>query len=65
MTREAANKTLFDHPSDMEPLLPAEGDGRSPSRAVLSRLRPPIIAGHGYIRSWMAMALCVTTTPCA
>jgi Fic family protein len=34
MTRKAAIKTLYDHPSDMEPLLPGEGDSRSSSLAL-------------------------------
>ena len=34
MTRQAAIKTLYDHPSDMEPLLPGEGDSKSSSLAL-------------------------------
>ena len=34
MTRKAVTKTLFDHPSDMEPLLPGEGGGKSSSLAL-------------------------------
>src|SRR5208337_1047117 len=34
MTRQAAIKTLFDHPSDMEPLLPGDGDSKSSSLAL-------------------------------
>ena len=34
MTRKAVIKTLYDHPSDMEPLLPGESDGKSSSLAL-------------------------------
>ena len=34
MTKQAANKTLFDHPSDMEPLLPGGGEDKSSSLAL-------------------------------
>jgi len=34
MTRRAAHKTLYDHPSDMEPLLPGAGDTSSASVAL-------------------------------
>jgi len=34
MTRQAAIKTLYDHPSDMEPLLPGDGDSKSSSLAL-------------------------------
>lgn len=34
MARPASIKVLFDHPSDMEPLLPGEGDSRSSSLAL-------------------------------
>lgn len=34
MTRKAVTKTLFDHPSDMEPLLPGDGEGKSSSLAL-------------------------------
>lgn len=34
MTNRAAIKTLYDHPSDMEPLLPGDGDSKSFSLAL-------------------------------
>lgn len=34
MTRKAVAKTLFDHPSDMEPLLPGDDAGKSSSLAL-------------------------------
>ncbi|MHB8523727.1 MAG: hypothetical protein ACYDH9_23645 [Limisphaerales bacterium] len=34
MTRKAAIKTLYDHPSDMEPLLPGDGDAIAPALAL-------------------------------
>ena len=34
MTKPLVTKTLYDHPSDMEPLLPAEGEGESLRRAL-------------------------------
>jgi len=34
MSRKAANKTLFDHPSDMGPLLPGGGEDKSSSLAL-------------------------------
>lgn len=34
MTRRTAIKTLYDHPSHMEPLLPGDGDGRSSGLAL-------------------------------
>jgi Fic family protein len=34
MSIKAASKTLYDHPSDMEPLLPGDGDARSPALAL-------------------------------
>lgn len=34
MTRQAAIKTLYDHPSDMEPLLPSDSDGKSSGLAL-------------------------------
>jgi len=38
MTRKAAIKMLYDHPSDMEPLLPGEGDSKW-SNLVLALIR--------------------------
>jgi len=37
MTKQSASKTLYDHPSDMEPLLPANEDGLSFSALALIR----------------------------
>jgi hypothetical protein len=34
MTRKAAIKTLYDHPSDMEPLLPGGGDSKASAPAL-------------------------------
>ena len=34
MTQKTPKKTLYDHPSDMEPLLPGEGAGKSPGLAL-------------------------------
>ncbi len=34
MTRKAAIKTLYDHPSDMEPLLPGDGDSKTSAPAL-------------------------------
>src|SRR6266571_2323660 len=34
MTRKAAIKTLYDHPSHMEPLLPGDGDGKTSAPAL-------------------------------
>ncbi len=38
MSRQSASKSLYDHPSDMEPLLPGEGDGQS-SKLALTLIR--------------------------
>src|SRR5258707_11110171 len=61
MTKKAASKTLYDHPSDMEPLLPGDSDAKLSSRAlaliqVAERLRVslhPITRGlvAGLVRS--------------
>ncbi len=37
MTKQSASKTLYDHPSDMEPLLPSTDDGLSSSALALIR----------------------------
>ena len=34
MTRKTTIKTLYDHPSDMEPLLPGDGDGKMSAGAL-------------------------------
>jgi Fic family protein len=34
MTTKVASKTLYDHPSDMEPLLPGDGDAKSSAPAL-------------------------------
>src|SRR5271166_2440004 len=34
MTTKGASKRLYDHPSDMEPLLPDGGDAELPARAL-------------------------------
>src|SRR5438132_10070642 len=34
MTRKAAIKMLYDHPSDMEPLLPSDGEGKSSGQSL-------------------------------
>src|SRR5258707_555046 len=45
MTRKAGSKALYDHPSDMEPLLAGEGDGK------LSGLALALIRGAERLRA--------------
>src|SRR5664280_698109 len=60
MTTKAAIKTLYDHPSDMEPLLPGDGDVKSPPLALAlirgaERLRASL---HPITRTLVADLVC-------
>jgi len=52
MTRKASIKTLYDHPSDREPLLPAERDG------TLSGLALALIRGAERLRGTLHPITC-------
>ena len=70
MTRKAAIKMLYDHPSDMEPLLPSDDTGLWTHHLATGDLSHTVLtwlgAGHGWIAllpCLVAAALAAAATP--